>query len=99
MFSLTVAYLPTVSQSSNCRLKIKSELLYNFRFTANQILASSPLRLTTRDIFYQLNPCGNIPYVLKMVKVKVTLRRAVYRQSVRLGVKPLETHDQNFFFN
>jgi hypothetical protein len=32
------------------------------------------------------------------VKVKVTLRLAVYRQSVRLGVKPLETHDQIFFF-
>jgi hypothetical protein len=32
-------------------------------------------------------------------KVKVTLQLAVYRQSVRLGVKPLETHDQNSFFN
>jgi hypothetical protein len=32
------------------------------------------------------------------VKVKVTLRLAVYRQSVHLGVKPLETHDQIFFF-
>jgi hypothetical protein len=33
------------------------------------------------------------------VKVKVSLRLAVYRQSVRLGVKPLETHDQRFFSN
>jgi hypothetical protein len=32
------------------------------------------------------------------VKAKVTLRLAVYRQSVRLGVKPLETHDQRSFF-
>jgi hypothetical protein len=32
------------------------------------------------------------------VKVKVTLRLAIYRQSVRLGMKPLETHDQSFFF-
>jgi hypothetical protein len=31
-------------------------------------------------------------------KVNVTLRLAVYRQSVRLGVKPLESHDQIFFF-
>jgi hypothetical protein len=30
-------------------------------------------------------------------KVKVTLRLAVYRQSVRLGDKPLETHDQRLF--
>jgi hypothetical protein len=32
------------------------------------------------------------------VKVKVTLRLAVYHQSVRPGVKHLETHDQRFIF-
>jgi hypothetical protein len=32
-------------------------------------------------------------------KVKVSLRLAVYRQSICLGVKLLETHDQNFFFS
>jgi hypothetical protein len=31
------------------------------------------------------------------VRVRVTLRLAVYRQSVRLGDKPLETHDKYFF--
>jgi hypothetical protein len=31
--------------------------------------------------------------------VRVTLRKAVYPQSVRLGDKPLETHDQYSFFN
>jgi hypothetical protein len=31
------------------------------------------------------------------VNVNVTLRVVVYRQSVRLGVKPLENHDQKFF--
>jgi hypothetical protein len=31
------------------------------------------------------------------VKIRVTLRLAVYRQSVPLGAKPLETHDQRFF--
>jgi hypothetical protein len=31
------------------------------------------------------------------VKVKVTLWLAVYSQPVRLGVRPLETHDQRFF--
>jgi hypothetical protein len=45
------------------KLKSGSELLYNWRFTTSQfILASSPLRLTTRD-FFQLNPCGHRPYV------------------------------------
>jgi hypothetical protein len=32
------------------------------------------------------------------VEVKVTLRLSVYRQSVRLSVKRLETHDQRSFF-
>jgi hypothetical protein len=32
------------------------------------------------------------------IKVKVTLRLAVYCQSFRLGAKPLEDHEQNSFF-
>jgi hypothetical protein len=32
-------------------------------------------------------------------KVKVTLRLTLYRQSVGLGVKHLEAHDQRLFFN
>jgi hypothetical protein len=34
---------------------------------------------------------------LTVVRVRVTLRLAVYRQLVRVGNKPLETHDQHFF--
>jgi hypothetical protein len=33
------------------------------------------------------------------VRARVTLRLAVYCQSVRLDDKPLETHDQNFYFS
>jgi hypothetical protein len=33
------------------------------------------------------------------VKVKDALRLAVYHQSIRFGVKPLENHDQRFFFS
>jgi hypothetical protein len=40
---------------------------------------------------------GSLP-TEPLVKVKVTLRLAVYRESFRLGVKHLETHDQTFFF-
>jgi hypothetical protein len=36
--------------------------------------------------------------LLVKVKVKVTLRLAVYRQSVLLVAKPLETHDQRILF-
>jgi hypothetical protein len=50
----------------------------------------------------ELSPASSISFSLfatatQEVKVKVTLRLAVYRQSIRLGVKPLETHDQTFF--
>jgi hypothetical protein len=37
------------------------------------------------------------PASMRAVKVKLTLRLAVYRQSVRLGAKPLEARDQIFF--
>jgi hypothetical protein len=36
---------------------------------------------------------------LGIARVKVTLRLAVYRQSVRLGDKPLETHDTVILFS
>jgi hypothetical protein len=52
---------PTINSLS--KSKSKSELLYVWRFAASQfVLASSPLRSTSRD-FFQLNPCGNSPYV------------------------------------
>jgi hypothetical protein len=42
----------------------ESELLCDWRFTANHfILASSALRLTTSNFIFQLNTCGYSPYV------------------------------------
>jgi hypothetical protein len=38
------------------------------------------------------------PHSLIAVRVRVTLLLVVFRQSVHLGVKPLEPHDQRFFF-
>jgi hypothetical protein len=41
-----------------------SELLYDWRFTAKQlVLATSPLRLTTNTFIFQLNTWGYSPYV------------------------------------
>jgi hypothetical protein len=51
--------------------------------TAPNCTALLPIRFSTASV---------------KVKVKVTLQLEVYRQSVRLGVKPLETYDQTFFF-
>jgi hypothetical protein len=46
------------------KVRVKSKLLYNWRFTANQfVLVFSSLRSTTRDFFSQLNPCGISPYI------------------------------------
>jgi hypothetical protein len=33
-----------------------------------------------------------------IVRVRVTLWLAVYRESARFGAKPFEVHDQSFFF-
>jgi hypothetical protein len=33
------------------------------------------------------------------VRVRVTLRLAIYRQTISLGTKPLEAHKQRFFFS
>jgi hypothetical protein len=42
----------------------ESGLLYDWRFTANQlVLAPSPLRLTARICFSQLITCGHIPFI------------------------------------
>jgi hypothetical protein len=52
------------TSDSLSKSKSESDLLYDGRFTAIQfVLASSPLRLTTRDFFFQVNPCGHSPYV------------------------------------
>jgi hypothetical protein len=46
------------------RMTSESELLYDWRFTANQsVLATSPLRLTTSNFIFQLNTCGYSLYV------------------------------------
>jgi hypothetical protein len=59
----TINWRDSLNSISQLNSKSKSKLLYDWRFTANQfILASGPLRPTTRDIF-QMNSCGNGPYV------------------------------------
>jgi hypothetical protein len=42
----------------------ESELLYDWRFTANQyVLAKNSLRLTNSNFIFQMNFCGYSPYV------------------------------------
>jgi hypothetical protein len=84
----------------------ESELRCDWRFTANQfVLAQSPLRLTTSNFIFRLNICRYSSYVTTClmrgwvcplqltthVRVRVTLRLAVYNQSIHLSDKHLET--------
>jgi hypothetical protein len=47
-------------------------------------------------LYFTLLHSTELPKV--QVRIRVTLRLAVYRQSLLLGDKPLEAHDENFIF-
>jgi hypothetical protein len=65
--------------------------LHSLEFTVAHALgiSVSTSRLLATDLNTALMPVK--------VKIKETLRLAVYRQSIRLGSRPLETHDQISF--
>jgi hypothetical protein len=86
----------------------ESELLYDWRFTANQfVLAPSPLSIMTRDVFFWLNPCDHNPYItspltrvwvcrLQLLSASFTLRPTV-SQPASLEIKhPPGAYDQIF---
>jgi hypothetical protein len=75
----------------------ESQLLYDWQFTANQfVLATSPLRPTTRIFIFQLNTLGYSPYVTSSLmrgwvcrlQLLLVLVRAVILRSESRG-----THD------
>jgi hypothetical protein len=88
-------WLSTVSQpthdqtnclSAKCLLVLDSTVI--FRSESHE----------TRDHILLSDGSGSFQTTL-IVRVRVTLRLAVYRQSVRFRDKPLEDHDQRFLFN
>jgi hypothetical protein len=60
-------------------------------------LATDPQPFHTSLLVFSLPHNYQLTWYKVKVKVKDTLQLAVYSQSDRLGVKPLEIHDQNFF--
>jgi hypothetical protein len=74
-----------------------SELLYDWRFTANQfVLATSPLRLTTSNLIFQLNTYGYSPYVTSFLTRGWVCRLQlllVLASTVILRSESCETHD------
>jgi hypothetical protein len=58
-----------------------------------------PLLAITRYHRLALTSDSKIVCLECLYRVRVILWLAVYRQSVRLGIKPLETHVERFFFS
>jgi hypothetical protein len=73
------------------------ELLYNWRFTANQfVLVTIPWRLTTSNFIFQLNTCGYSPYVTSSLMrgwVCHLQLLLVHASAVILGSESHRTHD------
>jgi hypothetical protein len=63
-------------------------------------ITHSKYRCTTARVKSLLHtlPYRTACHYLLRVRVRLTLRLAVYRQSVRLGTKPLEDHEKKFYF-
>jgi hypothetical protein len=76
-------------------LYLESELLYDWRLTANQfVLATSPLRPTTSTFFFQLNPCGHSLYVTSsLTRGWVCQLLLAFASTVNLGSESHGTHD------
>jgi hypothetical protein len=71
-------------------------IFYCLRFETPQPRGPGPHIYVPQEQGGSIIPPGDVKI---KIEVKVTLWLAVYRQSVRLGVKSLEIHEQNFFFN
>jgi uncharacterized CHY-type Zn-finger protein len=94
--SVRVRFRVTLRQAVYRQSESESELLYDWRFPADQfVLATRPLRLATSNFIFQLNTCGYCPYVTSSLTrgwVSFTIE-AQYRPSVCLGDKLLGTHE------
>jgi hypothetical protein len=68
-------------------------------FTSSYLVTASNNGYSCASVLKSSLDGGSLPNASPS-KVRVTLRLAVYRQSVCLGVMPLENHDQiSFFFS
>jgi hypothetical protein len=93
-----IVYIRKVESSVQIAAKtVESALLYDWRFTANQfVLATSPLRLTTSNCFFQLNTCDYSPYVTSSLTRGWVCRLQLllgHASAVILRFEPRGTHD------
>jgi hypothetical protein len=70
-------------------------------YTYSKVFGKSRIRTSGYEVTYArgtFEGSWSLEWTAVRVRVRVTLRLAFYRQSFRLSDKPLETHDQYFFF-
>jgi hypothetical protein len=72
-------------------LSLSSLAVARLRFPTVEILLLATISQLVHTVDFQLTTDYR-------VRIRVTLRLAVYRQSVRLSARPLQPHDHRFFF-
>jgi hypothetical protein len=94
-YSLRFETPPTRRAGSRIYIPPKNRVAQLYPQTLGSLFVASTTRSPTVEVFEPAFTRDNWRSV--KVKIKVTLRLEIYRQSVHLDVKPLENHDQIFF--
>jgi hypothetical protein len=91
---------PVQNSTELTKSESESELLYDWRFTANQfVLGTSTLRLTTSNFIFQLNTCDYSPYVTSSLTRGCVCRLQlllVFASAVIIRSESRRSHDQIF---
>jgi hypothetical protein len=82
--------ISTIHESPQHPLSLFQPGVYSPAIPWQRLLTMESLQLHALRFYLRSLPC-------RTHSIRVTIRLAVCRQSVRLGDKPLETHDQYFF--
>jgi hypothetical protein len=89
---------PNCPRVSATGFPLLTKLCYDRPSVGQSVLISSP-HLGPKARYLLLSGSSGCVHVGRpLVKVRITLRLVVYHQSVLLGAKLLEDHDQRFFF-
>jgi hypothetical protein len=93
----TLKCTDSLTTLTNSASESESELLYDWRFTANQfVMATNPLRPTTSIFVFQGNACGYSPYVTFSLTIGWVCRLQlllVHASAVVLGAESRGTPD------
>jgi hypothetical protein len=88
--------IPKIHKSPQHPLSLFQPAVFTSRYTATASNSEDSSASRAQVVSSQA-PVQNCVPANPSLESRVTLRLAVYRRLVRIGVKPLETHDQYFF--